>query len=510
MMYARRIIALSATAVVALALAFGSNPSTAATPDSATAALVARTVAATPIETDLRELTDVIGGRPTGSAAMARAVQWGVDAFTGAGLENVHAEPYTAALLWVPGSESASVVLPHNAWEPPPARNLLVAAMPFAGGTGPSGLEADVADVRSGDAAGFAAAKTLNGRWLLVHTSPIASIADLFNEYVIAPGIFDRARRSHAAGVLWLADRPSLLLYRHQVTFNDTIFPLPGAVVEREGGLRLARLVEAGQRVRVKITLRPSVVRNVVAQNVVAEIRGRDKPDEVVILGAHLDSWELGRGAKDDGCNAAMVVDAARQMMSLAREGVRPRRTVRFMLYSGEEAGLLGSWGDVRKYRSTLDAIKGVIAVDEGSGRTTGVSLQGRPDLQPVVDAALAPLSGLGPFVQTSDAFMGTDNFDYMIEGIPTLLPNQDLTPYYLDYHANSDTYDKVDVRELKLNTAINAVLAWTLADSRTALPPRWNHAQVKAMLLSTGVADQMKVFGVWADFESGKRGRRP
>lgn len=484
-------------------------PATAADGQPVSARLVAATVGTTPIERDLRELTDEIGGRPTGSAALAQAVRWGVQKFTDAGLENVHAESYTAPLLWVPGSESATIVRPHSPWDAASAAQLRVAAMPFAGGTPPGGIEADVADVGYGDVAGFANAKLLKGRWALVHTNAIASIADLFNEYTIAPGIFERAKHAGAAGVLWIADRPSLLLYRHQITFNDTIIPMPGAVVEREGGLRLARLIEAGREVRVRVVLRPTVQRNAIAQNVVAEIRGREKPDEIVILGAHLDSWELGRGAKDDGCNAAMVIDTARQMMALARDGVRPRRTVRFMLFSGEEAGLLGSWGDVRKQRPHLDAIKAVIAVDEGSGRTTGMSLEGRPDLMPAVDAALAPVAGLGPFVQTTDAFMGTDNFDYMIEGIPTILPNQDLTPYYLDYHANSDTYDKVDVRELKLNTAINAVLAWSLADSATPLPPRWNHAQVKAMLLATGVADTMKTFGVWQDFESGKRGRQ-
>jgi carboxypeptidase Q len=506
MSYARRValvLALFAIVCASRSIAYADASST-------VSALVARTLVKTPIEADLRELTDEIGGRPTGSKAMGRAVTWGLAKFSGAGLENVHAESYTAPVLWVPGEESATVVRPRNPWDAPVAAQLRVAAMPFAGGTPAGGLEADVADVGLGDVGGFKAVTSLRGRWALVHTNPIASIPDLFNEYVIAPGIFDRARRAGATGVLWIADRPSLLLYRHQITFNDTIFPLPGAVVEREGGLRLARLIESGQTVRVRVILRPTVQRNAIAQNVVAEIRGSEKPDEVVILGAHLDSWELGRGAKDDGCNAAMVVDAARQMMSLARDGIRPRRTVRFMLYSGEEAGLLGSWGDVRKLRAHLDSIKGVIAVDEGGGRTTGVSLQGRPDLESTIDAALAPISGLGPFVQTADAFMGTDNFDYMIEGIPTVLPNQDLTPYYLDYHANSDTYDKVDVRELKLNTAINAVLAWSLADSQAPLPPRWNHAQVKAMLLSTGVADQMKAFGVWADFESGKRGRAP
>lgn len=477
---------------------------------TAVGSLVQSALGPTPIGNDLEELTDDIGGRPTGSAALAQAVKWGVEKFNAAGLENVHSETYDIASLWIPGSESATIVAPRHAWDAAHALQLRVAAMPFAAGTPADGIERDVVDVGFGDDAGFAAAKAAKSRWVLVHTNPIASIGDLFNEYTIAPGIFHRARVAGAAGVLWMADRPSLLLYRHQVTLDGSIIPLPGAVVEREGALRLARLIAVGREVRVRVTLRPTIARNTTAQNVIAEIRGSDLPNDVIILGAHLDSWELGRGAKDDGCNAAMVLDVARQMAALVKQGIRPRRTVRFILFSGEEAGLLGSWGDVRRHRAILDAIKAVIAVDEGSGRTTGVSLQGRPDLERFVDAALAQVSALGPFVQTTDAFMGTDNFDYMIEGIPTLLPNQDLTPYYLDYHADSDTFDKVDMRELKLNTAINAALTWGLADAAAALPPRWNHKQVEAMLKATGVVDIMKTFDVWAAFESGKRGRQP
>lgn len=477
---------------------------------SAVGSLVQSTLEPTPIDVDLEQLVDDIGGRPTGSAALARAVKWGVEKFGAAGLENVHTETYDIASLWVPGSESATIVAPRHPWDAPHALQLRVAAMPFAGGTRAEGIERDVVDVGFGDDGGFAAARGAKERWVLVHTNPIASISGLFNEYTIAPGIFRRARKARAVGVLWMADRTSLLLYRHQVTLDGSIIAMPGAVIEREGALRLARLMAAGHAVRLRVTLRPTTVRNTTAQNVVAEIRGAELPTEVVILGAHLDSWELGRGAKDDGCNAAMVIDVARQMAALAKQGIRPRRTVRFILFSGEEAGLLGSWGDVRNNRANLDAVKAVIAVDEGSGRTTGVSLQGRHDLEPIVDAALSHVSALGPFVQTTDAFMGTDNFDYMIEGIPTLLPNQDLTPYYLDYHADSDTFDKVDMRELKLNTAINAALAWGLADSPSPLPPRWNHKQVEAMLKATGVADIMKTFNVWGAFESGKRGRQP
>jgi len=478
------------------------------------AQLLARLLAPTPIVADLAELTDSIGGRPTGSPALDRAVEWGLGRFREAGLENVHAEEYVAPRLWLPGAESAEVTLPRAPWQPAERAALHVAALAFSSPTPAAGLEAEVADVGSGDEAGFAAAGgRVRGRLLLVHTEPMRSIDDLFKEYLETPGIESRARAGGAAGVLWTSNRPGRLLYRHNLTLDGSLSPLPGAVVEREGALRLARLLAAagnGQTVKVRLRLASTSPERAPAKNVVAEVRGREKPDEVVILGAHLDSWDLGRGALDNGCNAALVLDVARQAMALARAGIRPRRTLRFVLYSGEEAGLFGSFGEVRLHRAELDRVKAQVIYDEGTGRTTGFSLGGRADLKPAVEAALAAAGALGPFEQTTDAFVGTDNYDYLLEGVPNLVANQAGLPYLPDYHAESDTYDKADLRELKANAAIAGVLVWGLADAAAPPGPRQSRAEVVALLKATGLDEQMKSFGLWPGFETGARGRQP
>ena len=145
---------------------------------------------------------------------------------------------------------------------------------------------------------------------------------------------------------------------------------------------------------------------------------------------------------------------------------------------------------------------------DEGTGRTSGFSLGGRTDIKDAVDHALAPVAGLGPFTQTPDAFIGTDNYDYLVEGVPTLVANQDGAPYLADYHAESDTFDKADLRELAANTAIAAALVWNLADDTDRLGVRQTHKDVAALLVRTGLAQQMKVFGMWDDFAAGRRGR--
>ena len=465
--------------------------------------ILGRALGPTPILADLEQLVDGIGGRPSGSVALEQAVDWGIERFRALGLENVHVEPYTAPTLWLPGEESAEVRQPGR-------RPLHIAALPFSSGTGPNGIEAEIASVGHGSDTDFArAGDSLRGRWVLVETDPMRSNDDMDNEYLISPKVFSAARHAGAVGVLWTSTRAGRLLYRHPIAFDDTVAPLPGAMVDREDALRIGRALAAGQTVRVKVTTTPKVLRSVRLANVVGEIRGDTKPSESVLLGAHLDSWDLGQGALDNGCNAVLVIDAARQMAIVAKTH-RPARTIRFVLFTGEEAGFLGSRADARAHRAELDQTVAVITIDEGTGRTTGFSTGGRTDLVAAVDAALRTVSGFGPFTQTTDAFVGTDNYDYLVEGVPNFVANQDADSYLPNYHASSDTLDKVDGRELKVNTAIAAVFAWELANAADPPGPRQTRSEVESLLEATGLDQKMKAFGLWDDFVSGARGRAP
>ena len=465
--------------------------------------ILGRVLGPTPIFADLEQLVDGVGGRPSGSAALDQAVEWGIGKFRTAGLENVHVEPYTAPILWLPGEESGEVLQPSR-------RSLHIAALPFSSGTGPNGIDAEIANVGHGSDVDFAkAGGKLRGRWALVETDLMHSNDDLDNEYFITPRIFLSAREAGAIGVLWTSTRPGRLLYRHPVGFDDTIAALPGALIDREDGLRISRALTAGQTVRMRVTTTPKVLQNVRLVNVVGEIRGGTKPSEFVVLGAHLDSWDLGQGALDNGCNAALVIDAARQMAAVAKTRP-PSRTIRFVLFTGEEAGFLGSRGDARAHRTELDRTVAVITLDEGTGRITGFSTGGRADLVTAADAALVPVNGLGPFTQTTDAFVGTDNYDYLVEGVPNFVANQDADPYLPNYHASSDTLDKVDSRELKANTAIAAVFAWELADAVNPPGSRQARSEVEDLVKATGLDQKMRAFGLWDEFVSGARGRAP
>ncbi|HSC44723.1 MAG TPA: M20/M25/M40 family metallo-hydrolase [Candidatus Acidoferrum sp.] len=456
-----------------------------------------------PMIENLRRLTDEIGGRVTGTAQMAKAVQWGIAGFRAAGVD-VHTEKYSLPVTWKEGATRLTVIAP-EARRNMPLRIVSEAWTPAISG---NGIEATVVDIGSGTEAEISAAGNLKGSVLLVHTEIGSAWADLFNEYMRPPAIIARAVKEGAAAILWTGARERLLLYRHTNSLDGEIDKIPQAVVAREDALALARLAAANPgKVRVRLALPNEIGGAVEQENVVGEIRGYEKPDEVVILGAHLDSWELGTGALDNGCNAALVIEAARAIKAM---GVLPKRTLRFVLFSGEEQGTIGSHQYVKAHTAELDKIRGVIVFDDGSGRTTGFSLGGRSDTDAPLREILAPLAAWNLNEHTPDASFGTDNFDFMLEGVPTFVANQEISNYLVNYHAASDTFDKVDQRELKMNTVIAALAAWGIADRGEPIGKRLTRAELDAAVKQTGLDEQMKALGYWAQWQAGTRGRKP
>ena len=459
-----------------------------------------------PMEENLRRLTDEIGGRVSGSPEMAQAVAWGVGAFRAAGIA-VHTEKYTLPVSWAAGETKLELLgLGGLGIERFPLR---LAAIGWSPATPASGVEANVVDVGYGTEADFANAKApLKGALILVNGDVSVTWSDLFAEYLRAPEIIERAVKAGVAAILWTSQRERLLLYRHTNTGDGALEELPQAIVAREDALRLSRLVAAHTgKIRARFTMSNRIGGPVEQENVIGEIRGYEKPDEVVLLGAHLDSWELGTGALDNGCNAAMVIEAAR---AIKATGLLPRRTIRFVLFSGEEQGLLGSWAYVKSHAAELDKIRAVVIFDSGMGRVTGYSLGGRHDMEAPVREALKPLEAWDVDRHTQDADIGTDNFDFLIEGVPTLVANQEVSNYLQNYHAASDTLDKVDMRELKLNTVIAALTAWGLADHSAPFGKRQSRAEIEGVLKETGLDQQLKALGYWDGWQNGTRGRKP
>jgi Zn-dependent M28 family amino/carboxypeptidase len=366
-------------------------------------------------------------------------------------------------------------------------------------------LHARLVDVGEGKPEDFRRAGNIEGAVLLVHSDVLKNWDDLFQEYLKAPPIIDAAVKGKAAALAFMATREHDILYRHINAQDGHIDRIPQVLLAREDALRLARLLQAEKKVEVEINMPNKVGGPIETSNVVAELRGSEKPEEWVLLGAHLDSWELGTGALDDGCNAALVIDALR---AIKNSGLRPKRSIRFVLFSGEEQGVLGSEAYVRAHRAELDNAVGTIFFDEGTGAITGFSLGGRKDMVSVANDLTAPLRQLGGMESTTDAFIGTDNFDFLLEGVPNLVANQKEANYLENYHATSDTYDKVDFAQLKKHLAIAAALAFEMADRPEHLAPRQSRAQIEPLLHETGLEQQMKTFGLWEQWRSGQRGR--
>ena len=453
-----------------------------------------------PLEENLRHLTDDIGGRVSGSPAMAKAVEWGVASFRAAGVE-VHTEKYMLPVAWSEGDTRLELLGPVTF-------PISLVSSGLSPATPAGGIEAAIVDVGDGTEAEFASTgAAVKGAILLVHSDMGTTWADLFNEYLRPPDIIARALKGGAKAILWTGARERKLLYRHTNSLDGSVDKIAQAVVAREDALRLARVVAAHPgKVRARLTMPNKITGPVEQENVVAEIRGYEKPDEIVVLAAHLDSWELGTGALDNGCNAALVIEAAR---AIKATGLLPRRTIRFVLFSGEEQGTVGSYAYVQAHRSEMDKYRGMVVFDTGIGRVTGYSLGGRHDIEPAVHEILKPFAGWGADTMTPDASFGTDNFDFLLEGVPTLMANQEIANYLQNYHAASDTFDKVDIRELKLNTALAAVTTWGIADRTEPIGKRFSRAEMETLMKETGLDQQMKALGYWDAWQSGARGRQ-
>ena len=462
--------------------------------------LLEQAAAPSVLEKNLRVLCDEIGGRMPGTPAMSRAVAWAVEAFRQAGADRVYTQAFSVPNSWAEGESRAEVIAPVRF-------RVSVAAAGWTPATPDGGLEAEVLDAgEGGEDEMRRVGSAARGKVLLIRSQVVASFHDLATVHRRSIIAMREAQKAAAAGVLFMSTRPLGLLYRHIHGLDGRLDKLPAAVVAREDAQRILRLLEAGNRVRIRLDLPNKTGGPVEAHNVVAEIPGREKPEEVVIIGAHLDSWDLGTGCLDNGCNAALVVELARAIQAVQP---RPRRTLRFILFGAEEQGLLGSRAYVEQLGQEIDRVAAVVIHDIGVGRINGYSLGGRQELEAPLAEAMAPVASRGANSHNTQAFYGTDHFDFLLQGIPTLVADQDTTDYVPNYHAASDTFDKVDLTELKNQAAIAVVTLYNIADREQRLGKRLTRAELEILLQQTGLEDQLKFLGLWEEFARGRRGHR-
>jgi carboxypeptidase Q len=441
----------------------------------------------------LEELSDDIGGRVTGSPACARAIEWGVHKMKAIGLSNVHTEKWQLARGWTRVSADAELVSPVS-------RRLKVDSMGWVGSTPANGVEAEVVPVNDYDLSNEMKQNASHwaGKILLVIQEGEApkDRMSLFGKF----GPFLKAAyAAHAVAVIGgQGGRKSVgmrLTHTGALGFGD-FYEIPVVSITAEDQDLLERFLNRAKPVRVKINVQNRVTDGPVeTANVVGDIPGTEHPEQVIVVGGHLDSWDLAEGSTDNGTGATSTLGAAE---AIVRSGQKPRRTIRFVLFTGEEQGLFGSRAYTETHKAEMANHLGDIILDDGQGPVDALSLGGRKDLIPAVEKFVASVKSFGDLKVDDKVIFGTDTGPFTLEGLPGINMDQDSPDYKYTHHSAVDTLDKVKPEALAQNATLMALTAFWIADRPERLDTPWTPEQTAKMLVEKKEDRMLKNFGLW------------
>jgi hypothetical protein len=411
----------------------------------------------------LRELTRVAPGRLSGTAAAERAVEWAEDTMRRIGLVRVRREPILVP-RWVRGETEELVVLGEG--EAADAEPLAVLALGGSVATPPEGVEGELLVVRSFEAL-RALGERAAGKVVLFNRPMPRALLNTFRAYSDAvpqrtSGAVEAAKvGAVAALVRSMTTRLDDVPHTGSLRYQEGVPPVPAAAVSTAAAERLAALAAAGGAVRVRLRLSCQSLEDAPSANVVGEIRGSALPDEIVVVGAHLDSWDVGEGAHDDGAGCAHVLEAMRLILAA---GIQPRRTVRAVLFMNEENGLRGGLGYAERHRDELERHFAAIETDAGGFEPKGFQTSLGEAPRAVLARLLEPLRahGMGALVPGGG---GADIGPMGPAGV-ALFGMAVASHRYFDYHHSvKDCLEAVNERELALGAAAIAYLAACLAE---------------------------------------------
>lgn len=412
----------------------------------------------------VKSLVDECGPRLTGSAGYERAVAWGVRTMQQLGLKNVHTEPVTAP-AWVRGEESGQLLAPY-------AFNLSLTALGGSVSTPPGGIEGEVIEVPSLEALAALPREQVEGKIVILNkvTERTRSGEGYGKAGDIRGAGPSAAAKQGAIGVLTrsLATGTERFPHTGMLKYDPAVAKLPAAALAVPDVELIHRLLASGQKVRVRYTLGAHMIGDVQTANVVGEVPGTELPNEVVILGAHLDSWDLAGGAIDDGAGVAMVLDAAR---AIAAHG-GARRTVRVVLFNNEEMGLSGAKAYAQQHAAELANHVAALELDFGTGSSYGLGYVAGPGSKDVIEAAARPLLPLGVAAPEPAPYHGSDLYPMRAAGVPMLTLMQDGTTYFDHHHSANDTLERIEPNGLAQTAAAAATLAKGLADAPGRMAP--------------------------------------
>ena len=404
----------------------------------------------------LAELTDTFGPRFSGTPELEAALGWVLARMHEDGLDNVRGEPVMVP-RWVRGEESATLLEPR-------VKDLAMLGLGGSIGTPAHGITAEVLVVSSFD--DLAARATEAAGRIVLFDVEWAGYGPTVQYR--SRGAVEAAKVGAVASLIASVGSASLYTpHTGAMRYDDETARIPHAAITIEDSRMLHRMQERGQRIVVKLDMEAHMLPDVESRNVIAEVTGSEYPDEVIVLGGHSDSWDVGQGAMDDGGGCVAAWEVVRLIRAL---GLRPKRTVRAVLWTNEENGLRG--GNAYRDAHLGELADHLLAIESDGGvfRPSGMGFT-------VSDEAFEILEAIGTLLEPIEAGTmtrgggGADIGPIMREGVPGGSPNVDESLYFNYHHTNADTIDKLDPDELARNVAMMAVVAYTVANWDERLP---------------------------------------
>jgi carboxypeptidase Q len=403
----------------------------------------------------LAELGDTFGHRLSGSQALEDAIDWAVEQMKKDGLENVRKEPVKVP-HWVRGRESLEIVSPRR-------HSLVMLGLGNSVGTAPDGVEGELLIVRSFQEL-EAAADSVKGK-IVLYNVPFTAYGETVRHRAAGPS---RAAALGAVAALVRSVGPPGLRTPHTGALNyDPAAPqIPAAAITTEDADRLQRMADRGQTLRLRLKMEAKMLPDADSFNVVGEIRGRERPEEVVVLGGHFDSWDVGTGSTDDGGGSVVTWEALRLMKKL---NLRPRRTVRVVLWTNEENGLRGGTAYRDRYRDQLGNHVLMLESDSGVFRPTGFGFSGSDQARAKIHEIATLLRGIEAD-RISPSGGGADIGPSVEAGKIPAMSLEVEGNYFLLHHTPADTIDKIDPMDMARASAAIAVMAYVIADMQERL----------------------------------------
>ena len=403
----------------------------------------------------IAELTDRFGHRLSGSLALEEAITWTAAQMTRDGLDNVRTERVMVP-HWVRGAESLVLVSPRR--QPLPMLGLGGSIATPAGG-----ITAEVIVVASFEELTQRAAEA-RGK-IVLYDAEWRSYG--YNGAFRRQGAIAAAKVGAVASLARAAGPYGMRTpHTGSMSYDSTVRRIPHASVAAEDAMMIRRMIGRGETVRVTLTMSAQMLPDAESRNVMGELRGREKPEEIVVMGGHIDSWDVGQGAMDD---AGGVVVAWEAIRLLKRLGLTPRRTIRVVGWTNEENGGRGAI----VYRDLHQQERHQLAIESDAGvfAPLGFGFTGTPDARAAIEAIGSLLAPIGASTIAASGG-GADIGPLMATGVPGMGLNVDDTRYFWFHHTEADTPDKLDPREVRRNVAAMAVMAFIAADLEQSLRP--------------------------------------